>query len=1139
MLGQTTFLLLVSVAWAADVDGGTNSWLEWSTCSVSCGHGYHVRSRICDNPEQEGNGIKCIDSDHETKNCNMIHCPVDGFWGSWDAWNPCSVTCGVGIKFRKRHCDSPAPAYNGTDCVGSSLSFLQCQQVNCPIDGAWSPWGAFGACSSTCGYNAYKERNRTCSQPAPAYGGQDCNGTDINSTPCTFIDCKDGTWEEWAEWGACSATCGTTVKFRFRDCTFSARNGSCAGDEYMSGICSTPCPVDGAWSQWLPWAACTVTCETGVTNRTRLCSNPAPANGGKTCEGIKYETKSCTVTTTCPIDGEWGSWNAWSDCDKTCGDGVSFRLRKCDNPPPMYNGSLCAGKNIDIELCNSNTCSVDGGWSSWYPWSECSITCGNGTATRVRTCNNPKPVAGGAFCDGEYEEFKNCSINPDITNCTIDDGWGSWGSWGPWGGCIVTCGNGTMERMRECNNHRSHGEGKQCNGTSIDYHSCDSPTHCPMDGGWSSWHPWNECSITCGYGTATRVRTCNNPKPVAGGAFCDGEYEEFKNCSINPDITNCTIDDGWGSWGPWGGCQVSCGNGTMERMRVCNNHRSHGEGKQCSGTSIEYQPCDSPTHCPMDGGWSSWYPWSDCSITCGNGTATRVRTCNNPKPVAGGAFCDGEYEEFKNCSINPDITNCTIDDGWGFWGPWGGCQVTCGNGTMERMRVCNNHRSHGEGKQCSGTSIEYQPCDSPTHCPMDGGWSSWYPWSECSITCGNGTATRVRTCNNPKPVAGGAFCDGEYEEFKNCSINPDITNCTIDDGWGFWGPWGGCLVTCGNGTMERMRVCNNHRSHGEGKQCSGTSIEYHPCDSQTHCPMDGGWSSWYPWSECSITCGNGTATRVRTCNNPKPVAGGAFCDGEYEEFKNCSINPDIKNCTIDDGWGSWGPWGGCQVTCGNSTMERMRECSNPRPHGEGKQCSGTSIEYHPCDSPTHCPMDGGWSSWYPWSECSITCGNGTATRVRTCNNPKPVAGGAFCDGEYEEFKNCSINPDITNCTIDDGLGSWGPWGGCLVTCGNGTMERMRECKNHRSHGESNQCSGTSMEYHPCVSPTHCPMDGGWSSWYPWSECSITCGNGTATRVRTCNNPKPVAGGAFCVGEYEEFKNCSINPDITNCTSKSN
>ncbi|KAH3816079.1 hypothetical protein DPMN_117587, partial [Dreissena polymorpha] len=75
MLGQTTFLLLVTVAWAADVDGGWNSWLQWSTCSVSCGHGYHVRSRICDNPEQEGNGTQCIGSDYETKGCDMKHCP--------------------------------------------------------------------------------------------------------------------------------------------------------------------------------------------------------------------------------------------------------------------------------------------------------------------------------------------------------------------------------------------------------------------------------------------------------------------------------------------------------------------------------------------------------------------------------------------------------------------------------------------------------------------------------------------------------------------------------------------------------------------------------------------------------------------------------------------------------------------------------------------------------------------------------------------------------------------------------------------------------------------------------------------------------------------------------------------------------
>lgn len=55
---------------------------------------------------------------------------------------------------------------------------------------------------------------------------------------------------------------------------------------------------------------------------------------------------------------------------------------------------------------------VDGGWHSWYGWTACPVTCGKGLAERVRTCTNPKPEHGGAFCDGEYEENKECDEGP-------------------------------------------------------------------------------------------------------------------------------------------------------------------------------------------------------------------------------------------------------------------------------------------------------------------------------------------------------------------------------------------------------------------------------------------------------------------------------------------------------------------------------------------------------------------------------------------------------------------------------------------------------------------------------------------------------------------------------------------------------
>ena len=42
-----------------------------------------------------------------------------------------------------------------------------------------------------------------------------------------------------------------------------------------------------------------------------------------------------------------------------------------------------------------------------------------------------------------------------------------------------------------------------------------------VDGGWSSWR-LGPCSKTCGGGTQNYTRVCDNPKPSCGGKKCDG-----------------------------------------------------------------------------------------------------------------------------------------------------------------------------------------------------------------------------------------------------------------------------------------------------------------------------------------------------------------------------------------------------------------------------------------------------------------------------------------------------------------------------------------------------------------------------------------------------------------------------------------
>ena len=52
--------------------------------------------------------------------------PVNGGWSLWTGWGECDPRCGIGLRFRHRDCDNPAPSANGQQCKGDSKDIAIC-----------------------------------------------------------------------------------------------------------------------------------------------------------------------------------------------------------------------------------------------------------------------------------------------------------------------------------------------------------------------------------------------------------------------------------------------------------------------------------------------------------------------------------------------------------------------------------------------------------------------------------------------------------------------------------------------------------------------------------------------------------------------------------------------------------------------------------------------------------------------------------------------------------------------------------------------------------------------------------------------------------------------------------------------------
>ncbi|XP_042327049.1 A disintegrin and metalloproteinase with thrombospondin motifs 8 [Sceloporus undulatus] len=84
-----------------------------------------------------------------------------------------------------------------------------------------------------------------------------------------------------------------------------------------------------------------------------------PCGAGKMCLDGHCVSQD-TVMPQPAVDGNWGPWSSWGPCSRTCGGGVHFSYRGCDNPVPMNGGKYCEGQRVQYESCNTEECPPNG-----------------------------------------------------------------------------------------------------------------------------------------------------------------------------------------------------------------------------------------------------------------------------------------------------------------------------------------------------------------------------------------------------------------------------------------------------------------------------------------------------------------------------------------------------------------------------------------------------------------------------------------------------------------------------------------------------------------------------------------------------------------------------------------------------------
>ncbi|KAK3727914.1 hypothetical protein QZH41_016375, partial [Actinostola sp. cb2023] len=655
----------------------------------------------------------------------------------------------------------------------------------------------------------------------------------------------------------------------------------------------------------------TLWCKVGYSCQSRL----EPAADGSECgkKKVCYHGE-CIDIQDIPkcVDGGWGSWSNWSECSRTCGGGVSYSQRYCDNPRPVASGKYCIGKWKKYVMCNVQKCSA-----SAQDFREEQCTKFNSKVFRNRKWDwkpatiprrpcelhcSPKGIYG-LYIRKKFSDrvIDGTRCHPSKRDVCID------------GKCqYVGCDSVLHSDAKEDRCGVCHGDGSTCETvnslfnqtTGIGYvetivipegarnirveEVAGAPNYLALrsstgkyllNGHWYiQWSGEYKAA-----GTIVRyTRKHNKETFVADGPTNSDLHIMLLFQTRNPGVTfkytiskkgtikaNETVEFIW-RYSDWSPCSTSCGVGNQRSNMICfeKTGESPVDDKYCNGT---VKPDDKQRVCNENPCPATWYmgPWQSCSKSCGKGMAVRsvlcVRSIKNDEQIAlkDEACTKTKPKSIRICSKQKCPPPWTI-------GKWTKCSVTCGQGTQRRTVVC----SHGNNTQhpCDKNSkpITWQYCNSGD-CKI----TSKYLYSKVSITQ-NMLLLRSPYMDEANVV------DREHESPISHGAAGIVTCKGGKCRQWIRGHWSKCSVKCGQGVQTRRVYCpGSHRyCDHRTKPAKHRKCRMKPCLA---------WKAGQ-WTKCSATCGSGMRKRIVKCYNTDTgrVTGGCSKSQRPKHYQRCS-----------------------------------------------------------------------------------------------------------------------------------------------------------------------------------------------------------------------------------------------------------